>query len=240
MIFSTFNVNSINKRKDLVQKWAKSNNIDFLALQELKTLNPPLLDNYECFYSSQKQFNGVMSCSIFEFEKSSVLEPARAIYTKTNDINIINIYAPLGDLYSEKFEYKIQFYKNLMNFINKFDLKNEKLILMGDFNIIHKEIDVFDAKKWEGHVTFLPEEREIFNQLLSLGLYDSFRELYPTKQQFSFYDYRDKYFKRGLRLDYMLVTKPVLNKINDIYIDFTPRTLPSPSDHTPLVMELNC
>jgi exonuclease III len=60
MIFSTFNVNSINKRKDLVQKWAKSNNIDFLALQELKTLNPPLLDNYECFYSSQKQFNGVM------------------------------------------------------------------------------------------------------------------------------------------------------------------------------------
>lgn len=240
MIFSTFNVNSIKKRKDLVQNWAKSNNIDFLALQELKTLNPPLLDNYECFYSSAKQFNGVMNCSIFEFEKNTILEPARAIYTKTNNLNIINIYAPLGDLYSEKFEYKLEFYKNLIQFINKFNLKNEKLILMGDFNIIHKEIDVFDAKKFEGHVTFLPEEREIFNQLLSLGLYDSFRELYPTKQQFSFFDYRDKYFKRGLRLDYILVTKPILDKINDVYIDLEPRTLPTPSDHTPVVMELNC
>jgi exodeoxyribonuclease-3 len=240
MKLSTFNINSINKRKELVSKWANSNNIDFFALQELKTLNPPLIENYECFYSSQKQFNGVMSCSVFEFEKTLILEPARAIYTKIDDINIINIYAPLGDLYLEKFEYKMQFYKNLIKFITKFDLKNEKVILMGDFNIIHKEIDVFDAKKFEGHITFLPEEREIFNQLLNLGLFDSFRELYPTKQQFSFFDYRDKYFKRGLRLDYILVTKPVLNKINDVYIDFTPRTLSSPSDHTPIVMELNC
>jgi exodeoxyribonuclease-3 len=240
MKLSTFNINSINKRKELVSKWANSNNIDFLALQELKTLNPPLIENYECFYSSQKQFNGVMSCSVFEFEKTLILEPARAIYTKIDDINIINIYAPLGDLYLKKFEYKMQFYKNLIKFITKFDLKNEKVILMGDFNIIHKEIDVFDAKKFEGHITFLPEEREIFNQLLNLGLFDSFRELYPTKQQFSFFDYRDKYFKRGLRLDYILVTKPVLNKINDVYIDFTLRTLSSPSDHTPIVMELNC
>jgi len=239
MKLATFNINSINKRKELVQNWANSNDIDFIALQELKNLNPPLIDEYECFYSPQKQFNGVMSCSKFEIEKSLVLENARAIYTKTNDIHIINIYAPLGDLYLEKFEYKIEFYKNLINFINKFDLKKEKLILMGDFNIIHKEIDVFDAKKWEGHVTFLPEEREIFNQLLSLGLYDSFRELYPNKKEFSFFAYYDKAFKRGLRLDYMLVTKPILDKIENIYIDLEPRKLPTPSDHTPVVMKIN-
>jgi len=239
MKLATFNINSINKRKELVQKWANSNNIDFLALQELKTLNPPLIENYECFYSSQKQFNGVMSCSKFEFEKTLIIEPTRAIYTKINNIHIINIYAPLGDLYSQKFEYKMNFYKNLIKFLSKFNLENDKLILMGDFNIIHKEIDVFDAIKWEGHITFLIEEREIFNQLLSLGLYDSFRELYPQKQEFSFYDYRDKYFKRGLRLDYILVTKPILEKIEDVYIDLTLRKLPSPSDHTPVVMEIN-
>jgi len=240
MKLATFNINSINKRKELVQNWANSNEIDFIALQELKTLNPPLIDNYECFFSAQKQFNGVMSCSKFEFEETSIIEDARAIYTKINNIHIINIYAPLGDLYSEKFEYKMNFYKNLINFITKFDLKKDKFILMGDFNIIHKEIDVFDAKKWEGHITFLPEEREIFNQLLSLGLYDSFRELYPNKKEFSFYDYRDKWFKRGLRLDYMLVSKPLLDKIENIYIDLEPRKLPTPSDHTPVVMELNC
>ena len=239
MKLTTFNVNSINKRKEIVQKWAISNNIDFLALQEIKTLNPPLIENYECFYSSQKQFNGVMNCSSFPFEKTKVIEAARAIYTKINNLHIINIYAPLGDLYGIKFEYKISFYKKLIKFIRSFDLKNDKLILMGDFNIIHKNIDVFDAKKWEGHITFLLEEREIFNQLLNLGLYDSFRELYPTKKEFSFYDYRDRCFKRGLRLDYILVSKSLLYKINDIYIDLVLRKSPTPSDHIPVIIELD-
>ncbi|NPA56075.1 MAG: exodeoxyribonuclease III, partial [Epsilonproteobacteria bacterium] len=128
------------------------------------------------------------------------------------------------------------FYKNLIEFIK--NLNSKRLILLGDFNIIHKNIDVFDAKEWEGMVTFLDEEREIFNQLLNLGLYDSFRELYPNKQEFSFFEYRDKGFKRGLRLDYILMTKELLNKVEDVYIDLTPRKLPTPSDHTPVIAEI--
>jgi len=238
MKIATFNVNSINKRYELVQKWINSNSIDIICLQELKTTKEFSLLN-ECFISNQKQFNGVATCSIFPIQASKTLYPARAIYTKINNIHIINIYAILGDLYSEKFEKKLNFYNQIIKFISKFDLTKEKLILLGDFNIIHKNIDVFDANQWEGHVTFLPEEREIMNQLLSLGLYDSYRELYPNKKEFSFFEYRDKKFERGLRLDYILVTKPILSKIENIYIDINPRHLSTPSDHTPVVMDIN-
>ena len=238
MRIATFNVNSINKRYELVQKWISSNSIDIICLQELKTTKQFSLLN-ECFISNQKQFNGVAICTIFPIQTSQILYPARAIYTKIEDVHIINIYAILGDLYSEKFEAKIDFYNKLIQFISKFNLTKEKLILLGDFNIIHKNIDVFDANKWEGMVTFLPEEREIMNQLLSLGLYDSFRELYPNKQQFSFFEYRDKGFNKGLRLDYILVSRPILDKINDIYIDLTPRHLSTPSDHTPVILDFD-
>jgi len=239
MKIATFNVNSINKRKEIVQNWIISENIDIICMQELKTINQFQLENYEIFSSQQKQFNGVATASIYPILNSKIIEPARAIYTKIKDLHIINIYAPLGDLYMEKFEYKLNFYKKIINFLSSFNLQKEKIILLGDFNIIHKNIDVFNYKEWDGNVTFLPEEREIMNSLLNLGLFDSFRELYPNKKEFSFFEYRDKYFKKGLRLDYILVTKPILNKINDIYIDFAPRKLPIPSDHTPVVMDFN-
>ena len=239
MKIATFNINSINKRYEIVQNWIISENIDIICMQELKSNKTFSFENYECAITNQKQFNGVATCSSYPIEKSKILYPARAIYTKIQNLHIINIYAILGDLYSEKFEAKIDFYNKLINFISNFDLTKEKVILLGDFNIIHKNIDVFDRNKWEGHVTFLPEEREIMNKLLSLGLCDSFRELYPNKQEFSFFDYRDKNFNRGLRLDYILVSKPILNKINDIYIDLSPRHLPTPSDHTPVVMDFD-
>ena len=241
MKIATFNINSINKRQELVQTWANSNNIDIICMQELKTLNPFSIQNYECKKNAQKRFNGVSTCSIYPIleYKSDLVDEARFLYTKINDLHIINIYAPLGDLYGERFEYKLKFYSKLISFLKNFNLQKEKLILLGDFNIIHKNIDVFDANKWEGHITFLPEEREIFNQLLNLGLYDTFRELYPNKKEFSFFDYRDKGFKRGLRLDYILTTKPILNNVNDIYIDINPRLAPTPSDHTPVVMDFD-
>jgi exodeoxyribonuclease-3 len=239
MRLATFNINSINKRYEIIQKWIISENIDIICLQELKSQKSFSFDAYECAITNQKQFNGVATCSIYPIQTFKILEPARAIYTKIENTHIINIYAPLGDLYGEKFEYKLNFYNNLIKFISKFDLENEKLIVLGDFNIIHKNIDVFNPQKWEGHVTFLPEEREIMNQLLSLGLYDSFREMYPNKKEFSFFEYRDKGFNKGLRLDYILVSRPILDKINDIYIDLAPRHLPTPSDHTPVVLDFN-
>jgi exodeoxyribonuclease-3 len=239
MKLATFNINSINKRYEIVQNWIISENIDVICLQELKSQKTFSFDSYECAITNQKQFNGVATCSIYPIQITNILEPARAIYTKIENNHIINIYAPLGDLYGEKFEYKLNFYNNLIKFISKFDLTKEKLILLGDFNIIHKNIDVFNPIEWEGHVTFLPEERDIMNKLLSLGLYDSFRELYPNKQDFSFFEYRDKGFNKGLRLDYILVSRPILDKINDVYIDLAPRHLPTPSDHTPVVLDFN-
>jgi len=236
MRIATFNINSINKRYEIVRDLTISQNLDIICMQELKSINQFELLN-ECFISNQKQFNGVATCSIYPINNSTTIYPARAIYTKINNIDIINIYAPLGDLYEIKFEEKLNFYNTLIKFIQKLNSKN--LILLGDFNIIHKNIDVYNHYEWEGNVTFLPEEREIMNNLLNLGLYDSFRELYPTKKDFSFFEYRDKNFNRGLRLDYILVTKNILQNINDIYIYHPSRKLTSPSDHIPVIMDFN-
>ncbi len=163
------------------------------------------------------------------------------------EYTVINGYFPQGDHrdHEPKFPYKRKFYADLNQWLNDdFDpLKN--IIVMGDFNIAATDKDVGigaeNVKRWlrTGKCAFLPEEREWFHKLESWGLVDSYRYLYPDNDsKFSWFDYRSKGFdrepKRGLRIDGILLTKPLLSTLQQADISYPIRAMEKPSDHAPI------
>ncbi|NPA10886.1 MAG: exodeoxyribonuclease III [Epsilonproteobacteria bacterium] len=249
MRICTFNVNSVRARLEIVQKLVCERDIDVFCMQEIKTPNenfPLFCAEYECIVHGQKKLNGVAVCSKYPIEDKQVgfegeRDESRFIYALINEVHIINIYAPLGDKYGSRYEYKLFFYEKLFEFLRRFDLQKDKLIICGDFNISHTELDVWDESVWAGEVTHLPEERAIFTKFLDMGLIDVVREVYKDEKVFSFYDYRGGavYKNQGLRLDYFLVTKPMFERLEGVEIltEVRRKRKPTPSDHVPLIAE---
>ena len=221
--------------------------IDIACFQEIKVVDEkfPQFPPFQCLVHGQKQYNGVAICSRlpigkyqlgFEGEKGE----SRFIYAQIDKFHIINVYAPLGDQYGERFQYKMEFYQKLEEFIeSRFDLNHDYVVLCGDLNIAHREIDVWDPNEWEGKVTFLPEERKELDRLLGMGFIDVVRAA-TSKPIFTFYDYRGGavYKNHGLRLDYVLISKPLLSKTKSIelLLNVRKRREPKPSDHVPLIV----
>ncbi|MEO1942409.1 MAG: exodeoxyribonuclease III [Campylobacterales bacterium] len=246
----TFNVNSIRAREKVVRDLFYYKSIDIACLQEIKVVNeqfPKIHPEYLCLVHGQKQYHGVATCyrRLLKLEDSQIGFPgeegeSRFVYSKIEGWHIINIYAPLGDKYGPRFKYKMRFYDQLREFLQKFDLERERVVLCGDFNIAYTEKDVWDPAKWEGEPVFLPEEREQFRRLLEMGFTDIIR-LATNASIFTFYDYREGavYAGQGLRLDYVLVSKPVVNLTKGIKVllNLRKRRKPTPSDHVPIVVE---
>jgi exodeoxyribonuclease-3 len=250
MKICTFNVNSIRSRLEIVKSLVDEKEIDILCMQEIKVENdkfPKINDDFTCIVHGQKKLNGVAICSKLPIDKFQIgfegeFEEARFIYALIDDIHIINVYVPLGDNYGERFEYKMYFYEKLFEFLEKFDLKKDRVILLGDMNVAFSDLDVWDASVWEGEVTFLPEEKAIINRLLNMGFIDIIRKMHENEKVFTFYDYRGAkvYKNEGLRLDYIFISKLLLKEVVDLEIltSIRKKRKPTPSDHVPVILEL--
>jgi len=251
MRICTFNVNSIRSRLEIVQSLIDEQNLNILCMQEIKVENkdfPLINSNMHCIVHGQKRLHGVATCSKYpvdEYQKGfeGELNEPRFIYTFINGVHIINIYAPLGDNYGDKFEYKIYFYNKLFEYLKKFDLQKQKVLICGDLNISHTELDVWDEEVWQGEVTHLPEEKAILSKFLDIGFIDIIRQSYPDEKVFTFFDYRGAkvYKNEGLRLDYILVTKELFKYFKNIEVltQIRRKRKPTPSDHVPVVAEFN-
>jgi len=246
----TFNVNSIRSRLEIVQHLIKEYDIDILCMQEIKTEEenfPIINDEFECVVHGQKKLNGVAICSKLPIEKfqkgfEGELEEARFVYSLIDDIHIINVYVPLGDNYGERFEYKIYFYNKLFEFLKKFDLKNDKVVLCGDMNVAYSDLDVWDPEIWEGEVTFLPEEKAMINNILNMGFVDIIREFHKNERVYTFYDYRGAkvYKNEGMRLDYVFLSPQLAKEVTNVEIltSIRRKRKPTPSDHVPVIVEM--
>ena len=258
MKIATFNVNSINARKDLIKRWLlEKNSVDILAFQEIKCEESkfPFEEfkelGYECEIFGQKAYNGVAICSKFEIKeiKKGFGDPfwdsqKRFIEAKIEDLTLINIYAPHGEIEGEKHIYKLNFFGKLKNYIKEnFDLNKNKLCVVGDMNVAKDEIDVWDPELLRETIGFMSDERETFKDFLSIGLIDLFRECKKDESGFSWFDYRNAgvWRNEGMRIDYILTSNPLKNLCKDIYVDMwtRKRRSPTPSDHAPVVAEFN-
>ncbi len=158
---------------------------------------------------------------------------------------ILNGYFPQGENreHPTKFPAKEKFYQDLMTYLNDHHKPEDDVIVMGDINISPIDLDIGigeqNAKRWlrTGKCSFLPEEREWLKTLLDWGFTDSFRKLYPeVNDRFSWFDYRSKGFddNRGLRIDSIMVTNTLSDRLKDAGIDYELRGIEKPSDHAPI------
>lgn len=163
-------------------------------------------------------------------------------------LRVINGYFPQGESRDHplKFPAKRRFYADLLDYLRTHCRPDEPLLVMGDFNVAPLDLDIGigadNAKRWlrSGKCCFLPEEREWFQMLLDWGLIDSYRSLHPEagEDALSWFDYRSRGFertpRRGLRIDHLLITAPLRERLRAVGVDHTIRALDKPSDHCPV------
>ena len=261
MKIATWNVNSLKMRLPHVLDWLDQSKTDILCLQELKMTDDlfpiqALEDNgYGAVWSGQKTYNGVA----IVYRKDKLGEPesiqkniptfpdeqkrliACTFKTESGDIRIVCGYFPNGsEVGSDKFTYKLAWLAALNHWLNNQLSEYSQLALLGDFNIAPDDRDVWDPKGWEGNILVSPQERQAFNNLLSLGLSDSFRLFDQPEKRYTWWDYRMLAFQKnhGLRIDHILVSNALKSKVKAAYIDKAPRKWPKPSDHTPYWIEI--
>ncbi len=251
MIVATWNINSIKLRLEFLLNLIKENNIDIICLQETKVSDENFpkeifKDNgLNVSFSGEGGRNGVAIISKIppKFERIGFLDgeedtERRLIAVKINDLYFVSVYVPLGGVKnSDRYFYKLKFFDRLKRYFNRFHKKDEKIFLCGDFNVALDDIDVYDPKELVGEIGFLEEEREKFKEFLSWGFFDAFRFKNVNLKEFSWWDYRwNSYEKnKGMRLDYIFVTEPIINKLEDVKILKSYRELDKPSDHVPVI-----
>jgi exodeoxyribonuclease III len=264
----SFNTNSIRMRTHQLEAVIAKHSPDFIGIQETKVNDPDFpietiqAMGYHAEYFGQKTHYGIAILSKHPFkqvikgfpndEEGAQRRFIGGIFdTPLGEITLLNGYFPQGESrdHATKFPAKRKFYADLNNFLKNIEVANKQIILMGDMNISHQDIDIgigeVNRKRWlrTGKCSFLPEEREWLNELLALGFKDSFREQNPESNDlFSWFDYRSGGFednpKRGLRIDLILMTQNLLDRCTATGIDYDIRGMEKPSDHCPIWAEL--
>jgi len=254
MKLATWNVNSLTVRLPQVLDWLSAEQVDALVLQELKMTDERFpfqafqQIGYEANCFGQKTYNGVALLSrspatgVVRNIPGFADDMARVISADVNGIRIIGGYFPNGqEPGSEKFEYKMNWLKGLRHWIREELLRHPKLVLMGDYNITFDDADVWDPVGLKDSIHCTEEERYQLRALLALGLHDAYRLFPQTPKSYSWWDYRDFGFRRnrGLRIDHILVSTELKPLVRSCVIDKRPRGNERPSDHAPVVVELD-
>lgn len=255
MKIASWNVNSIKARLDHVKTWLEKNRPDVLMMQELKGEVFPSAEfeamGYHIAYKGQKAYNGVATLSLHPIETiadqlpgDDADEQARYLETKINGIRLINIYLPNGnpvDADSEKYPYKLKWMARLKNRVQ--DLRNEQdpFLVAGDFNVIPSNEDCYDPKAWAGDALFLPQTKSAYRSILNLGMIDAHHALHPGPNNYTFWDYQAGAWpgNKGIRIDHILLSPPLADRLNSCFIDREPRGWDKASDHTPILAILN-
>jgi len=266
----SFNVNSVRQRLHQLAEVIERHAPEFIGLQETKVQDHefPLADiealGYQAIFMGQKTHYGVALLSktacvspYYGFPGDDDAAQKRFIggefRVDGHKLHVFNGYFPQGEArdHPVKFPAKRRFYEDLNRFLDAYDLSKTELIVMGDYNIAPQDIDIGigadNAKRWlrTGKASFLPEERIWFEDLLSKGLHDGFRLCHAEEDSiFSWFDYRSKGFdrepRRGLRIDHLLVSEPLVDNVIGAGVDYDVRAMAKPSDHAPTWIELRC
>ena len=253
MKIATWNVNSLAVRLPQVLDWLTTHQPDVLCLQETKLTDDKFTHaefaeaGYQSQWFGQKTYNGVALLSkapaedvarnIFGFDD----EQARVIAASVGGVRVIGAYFPNGQAPdSDKFHYKMRWLDALREWVRSELAKNPKLVLVGDFNIAPDDRDVCDPVAWAGQIHCTPQERDHFQQLLSIGMHDAFRLFEQEPKLYSWWDYRMLAFRKnqGLRIDHILVSDAIKAEVKACSIDRLPRKNERPSDHAPVIVEL--
>lgn len=257
MRIATWNVNSVKQRLPRLLPWLDERRPDVVCLQETKLaddafrelLRDELADRgYEVALHGEATWNGVAILSRVGLEDvvpglegaPGFPHPeARAVATTCDGIRVVSVYVPNGrEPGSEHYEYKLAWLGALRETVAAGPAST---VVCGDINIAPADDDVFDPQAYVGQTHVTPPERAALAELQSLGLRDVVRDRWPGERIFTYWDYRAGMFHRdlGMRIDLVLASAPVAERVRAAWVDRKARKGKGPSDHAPVIVDLD-
>jgi exodeoxyribonuclease III len=254
---ATWNVNSVKQRMPRLLPWLDERRPDVACLQETKLADEAFAEllgaesaarGYELATYGEATWNGVAILSRVGLEDvvrgidgaPGFPHPeARAVAATCGGIRIVCVYVPNGRVPgSEHYEYKLAWLRSLRGMVGA---GPEATIVCGDMNIAPTDDDVFDPDAYVGQTHVTPPERAALAELQSLGLHDVVREHWPNERVFTYWDYRAGMFHQdlGMRIDLVLASDPVADRVKAAWVDRQARKGKGPSDHAPVVVDLD-
>jgi exodeoxyribonuclease-3 len=250
MRLATWNVNSLRARLPRVEEWLAYAQPDVLCMQETKVADaafptmPFAALGYEVAHDGEGQWNGVAILS--RIGLSDVVpgfgDESRMVSATCGGLRVASVYVPNGrSLDSPQYAAKLEWLASLRSWLDASCDPSQPLAVCGDFNIAPDDRDVYDPAKYVGTTHTSAAERAALARFEEWGLSDAFRSLYPQDRLFTWWDYRagDFHNHRGMRIDLILVTEPVARGVRWGIIDRNARKGKLPSDHAPLVVDID-
>ena len=253
---TTYNVNGVNGRLEVLLRWLEQASPDVVCLQELKAPDAKFpiaaieAAGYGAIWHGQKSWNGV---AILAREMEPILtrkglpgDPddvhSRYIEAAISGMVIGCLYLPNGNPYpGPKFDYKLAWFKRLTMYAAELLELHVPVILAGDFNVMPSELDVYKPERWVDDALFRIEVRDAYQRLIDQGWTDALRQLHPGERIYTFWDYFRNAFGRdaGLRIDHFLLSPDVAGRLAKAEVDREVRGWEHASDHAPTWIELS-
>jgi len=256
MKIATYNVNGVNGRLSVLLRWLKQAQPDIVCLQELKAPQErfPLSDieklGYGAIWHGQKSWNGVaiLARGKTPKERRRVLpgdpndEHSRYIEAEIDGLIVGCLYLPNGNpAPGPKFDYKLGWFKRLTKHAKELIGSGEPVALVGDYNVMPTDLDVYKPERWVDDALFRPEVRAAYAALVKQGWTDSIRTLHPDEVIYTFWDYFRNAFGRnaGIRIDHLLLSPSLAPSLRAAGVHTNVRAREKPSDHAPTWIELD-
>jgi exodeoxyribonuclease III len=254
---ATWNVNSVKQRVPRLLPWLDERRPDVICLQETKLTDDAFRDlltgpleerGYEIAVHGEASWNGVAILSRVGLEDVAPglaggpgfpQQEARALAATCAGVRVWSVYVPNGrEPDSDHYEYKLAWVAALRAAVTP---DAATTMVCGDVNIAPADADVFDPAAYEGHTHVTVPEREALAELESVGLHDVVRDRWPSERVFSYWDYRAGMFHKdlGMRIDLILAGDSVAERVAAAWIDRKARKGKGPSDHAPVVVDLD-
>jgi len=255
MRLATYNINGVNGRLPVLLRWLAERAPDVVCLQELKAPQDAfpaeaLLEaGYHALWLGQKSWNGVAILSRrappVETRRGLPGDPAdgqsRYLEAAVDGVLVACLYLPNGNPSpGPKFDYKLAWFERLLRHAETLLASGQPVALVGDFNVMPTELDVYKPEKYAKDALFRPEVRDLFGRLTAQGWTDALRKLHPGERLYTFWDYFRNAWPRnaGLRIDHFLLSPKLARRLVAAEVDRDVRGWPKSSDHAPVWIEL--
>jgi exodeoxyribonuclease-3 len=250
MKLATWNVNDIVKRLPLILEWLAEADPDIVALQETKALDAAFpraaleAAGYGALVSGQRPWNGVAllakGADPIEIRRALPGDAAdtqrRYLEAAVAGVIVTSIYLPNGNPQpGPKFAYKMAWFERLLAHAAGLIKTGLPIVLAGDFNVVPTDDDIYSPASWLDNALLQPEPREAFQRLLAQGWLDAIRSRHPTDRIYTFWDYRRNRWARdaGLRIDHLLLSPAMAERLQEVGVDRAVRGKEGASDHAP-------
>lgn len=250
MKIATFNINGINKRLDNLLAWLGEAQPDVVCLQELKAEQKAFPQDaiaqagYDAVWQGQRAWNGVailsrigapvLTCTSLPGDRDD--DQARYIEAAVAGVLIASIYAPNGNPQpGPKFDYKLAWSERLRKHATSLRKTGAPIVLAGDYNVAPTDLDIYPTTSWDDDALIQPESRAAFRKLVGRSWTDALRHLHPDERIYTFWHYMRMRWPRdaGLRLDHLLLSANLRDRLLDAGVDREVRGRDGASDHAP-------